>query len=81
MANPAGPPHCVNTMSNREKDDEIARVRTRPRSLEVERAELESKLAELKRQPHLFARSGKSELTALLHQIIPTVPAVDSFVI
>jgi hypothetical protein len=61
-------------MNDREKDEEISRVRARLKSLEAERTELETKLGELQRQPVLLASAEYSLLAANL----PTVTAASA---
>lgn len=47
-------------MTDREKDEEIARIQARLKSLAAERSELQDRLAELRRQPFLLPDVGHS---------------------
>jgi superfamily II DNA or RNA helicase len=56
-------------MTDREKDEEIARIQARLRSLAAERTELQDRLAELHRRPSLFPAVDHSPSTVELPRV------------
>ena len=64
-------------MEGQRKDDEVARVRIRLRSLEAERVELEARLGELERRLPLAAPAGGSAVGPQPPLVTATSPAAD----
>lgn len=64
-------------ISGREKDEEIARVRARLKSLEAERTELDRKLGKLQRQPTLLPCADQSLLVGKPPSVTATSSTTD----